>query len=131
MISQRRPYYWRKIEDTETFSIIVDKAMAQMKPPAMSFEDYERRNQVHEERAKYAKAHGDKPLIQLFATCPECLGRCCIENPDQEYDYDHDTGSYDPRKPEEVDCPTCDGTGWVEIEPEPEPKPDEPPEIAF
>ena len=129
MISQRRPYYWTKVTDIETFSAMVDMAMVQMRPPAMSFEDYERTNQVHTERAEYAKAHGTKPLIQLFATCPHCLGRTFMDNPDQEYDYDHDTGDNIPRKPEEVECDTCAGTGWVEIEPEP--KPEEPPEIAF
>lgn len=129
MISQRLPSYRHRPSDEDVFTSLIDMAMTQLRPPAMPFEKYERMNQVHEEREKYAKAYGSKPLIQLFATCPWCLGRCFMENPEQEYDYDNDTGDYIPRLPEEVPCDTCAGTGWVEIEPEPEPAPE--PEIVF
>lgn len=64
--------------------------------------------------------------------CPDCRGLGWVQNPDARYEMDYvdghlATGVYSTIDPEEIDCPTCKGVGFV-APPKPLPTPYLPPE---
>lgn len=40
--------------------------------------------------------------------CEECGGKGYIPNPDMDF--------YDPESVDTIDCPPCNGEGWIETE---------------
>ena len=49
--------------------------------------------------------------------CPDCRGLGWVQNPEARYTMDYvehmPTGIYSTTDPEEIDCPTCKGVGFV------------------
>lgn len=56
--------------------------------------------------------------VAMSRVCPTCRSAGWVQNPDARYEMDYvdgylATGVYSTVDPEEIDCPTCKGVGFV------------------
>lgn len=59
-----------------------------------------------------AAGRGSETIDDIVGpVCQNCTGRGIVDNPDARYEMDRDTGNYETNDAEEIDCPSCYGTG--------------------
>lgn len=108
------PYYNGYNERGRSLAGIAETAIEALQPSTTHIESYVKALQ-HFDPESIRQDLGWRSPPRVFATCLDCHGARYVPNPNVRYEYDRDTGSNDPIDPEDIDCPDCGGTGWVEV----------------